>query len=185
MFSAIAGNAQAVATLEPGSKLKWTGGPIVGQGHEGTIDFVKGAVLLNADGSIKGGDFVVDMNTIRDEGWKEKDNDLTTHLKSEDFFAVDQYPKALFSITKVEPTKDANQWKVTGFLGLRGITIPITFPATITHELSMLHVKAAFTFDRTKWGVNYSSKSVFSDLKDGIIADDIAVEIDLKFWKKN
>ena len=181
-------HAQTVATLDAGSKLKWTGGPIVGKGHEGTIDFVKGTILLNGDGSLKGGDFTVDMNTIRntDSEAHDVDNDLETHLKSEDFFAVELYPQAFFSITKVERAKDAkvNQFTVTGFLGLRGITLPITFPATITHELSKLHVEAAFTFDRTRWGVNYSSKSVFSDLKDGIIADEIAVEMDLKFWKR-
>jgi polyisoprenoid-binding protein YceI len=181
-------HAQSTAALEAGSKLKWTGGPIVGKGHEGTIDFVKGTIQLNADGSLKGGDFTVDMNTIRNKGKKatDKDDDLEKHLKSEDFFAVDQFPMALFAITKVERTKDAkpNEWTVTGFLGLRGITLPITFPATVTDELSLLRVKAAFTFDRTKWGVNYSSKSVFSDLKDGIISDDIEVELDLKFEKR-
>jgi polyisoprenoid-binding protein YceI len=188
VFTGFAINAQTVATLDAGSKLNWAGGPIVGQGHEGTIDIVKGTILLNADGSVKGGDFTVDMNTIRnaDRDANSEVDDLEEHLKAEDFFAVDKYPQAFFSITKVERAKDAkaNQFIVTGFLGVRGITLPITFPATIAHEMSMLRVKAAFTFDRTQWGVNYSSKTIFSDLKDGIIADDIAVEMDLRFWKR-
>ena len=35
----------------------------------------------------------------------------------------------------------------------------------------------AFTIDRTKWGVNYGSKSVFDDLGDKFINDDIELKI--------
>lgn len=177
-----AAQAQTAATLETGSKLKWIGSPIIGSGHEGTIDIVKGTILLNADGTLTAGDFVMDMHTIRsmDKAGKGPED----HLKDKDFFDVDQFPQAFFSVTRVAPSEDVskkNQWIVTGFLGLKGITQPITFPFTLTREATTLRVKANFTFDRTKWGVTYNSKSIFDDLKDEVISDDIAVELDLKF----
>ena len=36
-----------------------------------------------------------------------------------------------------------------------------------------------FTIDRTKWNVNYGSKSVFDNLGDKFIDDDIKLTIDL------
>jgi hypothetical protein len=36
-----------------------------------------------------------------------------------------------------------------------------------------------FSIDRTKWGVNYGSKSIFDNLGDKFINDDIGLEIEL------
>jgi hypothetical protein len=36
-----------------------------------------------------------------------------------------------------------------------------------------------FKFDRTRWGINFMSKSVVDDVKDGIIYDEIGLSIKL------
>lgn len=51
--------------------------------------------------------------------------DLDTHLKSEDFFNVAEYPTAHFVSTQVELTGDKTA-TVTGDLTLKGITKPVT-----------------------------------------------------------
>ena len=51
--------------------------------------------------------------------------DLDAHLKTEDFFFVDEYPEATFTSTDVLLTGYATA-KVTGDLTLRGVTKPVT-----------------------------------------------------------
>lgn len=170
------------------SKLQWIGKPLVGGGHEGTINFISGSITTSASGDITKGEFVLDMNTIRNTDMKPEDGhggkDLEDHLKSEDFFAVAKYPRANFSILKVipEPTaSDAQRVRVTGLLSIKGITNQIMFPATINRNKESVNVKAELTIDRTKWDIIYNSKTIFYDLKDGFISDEIKIVVDLKF----
>ena len=44
----------------------------------------------------------------------------------------------------------------------------------------MVQVKSeTFTIDRTKWGINYGSKSIFDNLGDKFIDDDMEITIDV------
>jgi hypothetical protein len=40
-----------------------------------------------------------------------------------------------------------------------------------------------FTIDRTNWGVNYGSKSIFDNLGDKFISDDIQLTVKLQATK--
>ena len=42
----------------------------------------------------------------------------------------------------------------------------------------------AFLINRTHWNVNYASKSIFDDLKDKFVNDDIELVVKLKATKK-
>ncbi|MCW5912704.1 MAG: YceI family protein [Cyclobacteriaceae bacterium] len=168
------------------SKLQWMGKPIAGGGHEGTIQFISGSVTVSATGLITQGELVVDMNTIKSTDIKPESSakDLEDHLKSDDFFSVAKYPRANFSILKVIPEAGftpTQKAKVTGLLTIKGITNQVTFPATIIREKGEFQVKAELTIDRTKWDIIYQSKSIFTNLKDGIISDEIKITVDLKF----
>jgi polyisoprenoid-binding protein YceI len=57
---------------------------------------------------------------------------LTGHLRSPDFFDVEQFPKATFKTTKVEPIDAAaGKYKITGDLTIRDVKKSITFPAEV------------------------------------------------------
>lgn len=173
--------------IQKESKLSWTGKPIVGGGHEGTIDLVSGFIVLNPAGIPTGGELVADMNTIKNTDMKPDDGgkDLEDHLKSGDFFSVAKYPRATFSIVKVVPDptyKTSGQVKITGLLTIKGIARPVEFAASTTSSPQNITVKGNLTIDRTKWDVTYQSKSIFKNLKDGIISDDINISVDLKFF---
>ena len=44
----------------------------------------------------------------------------------------------------------------------------------------MVRVKSeTFSIDRTKWGINYGSKSIFDNLGDKFIDDDMEITIDV------
>ncbi len=179
--------ADKVSTLSiKESTLQWTGRPLVGGGHEGTINFISGSIITSAAGDITQGEFVLDMNSISSTDMKSDDGgkDLEEHLKSEDFFSVTKYPQANFSTLKIIPESkngDVQQVKVTGLLTLKRITNMITFPATITRKGENANIKAEITIDRTKWDIIYNSKTIFSNLKDGFISDEIKIVVDLKF----
>lgn len=171
---------------EKSSTLKWMGKPIVGSGHEGTIQFMSGSVTVSAAGLPVQGDFVIDMNTIRNTDIKQESGarDLENHLKDDDFFSVAKYPRASLSILKVTPEASVGaekKVKVTARLTIKGISHQVVFPATVSNDKDGFRIKADLTIDRTKWGVNYQSKSVFGNLKDGIISDDVQISVDLSF----
>lgn len=170
------------------SKIMWEGTKPTGS-HNGTIDLNKGDVAVK-DGKVTGGTFVIDMNTITNldlEG--DYKAGLEGHLKgigdpekTDHFFNVTKYPTATFEITKVtglEGNTDANAL-VYGNLTMKDVTKQISFKANITVSDDMVTVSTPqFTIDRTKWNVTYGSKSIFDDLKDNFVNDEIGLQIQL------
>lgn len=69
-------------------------------------------------------DFTIDVSSIdtRDEG---RDN----HLRSADFFDVEQFPKITFKATNTT-SKGGNEYDMTGDMTVHGITKPVTFHVT-------------------------------------------------------
>ncbi|WP_079504670.1 YceI family protein [Mesobacillus jeotgali] len=54
-----------------------------------------------------------------------RNEDRENHLKSADFFDVEQYPTIDFKSTSI--TRDGDDYKVTGDLTIKGVTKPVTF----------------------------------------------------------
>ena len=159
--------------------IKWTGRK-VGGSHWGTVSISNSSIDV-ADSSVSGC-ITMDMNSILCDDlegeWSDK---LIEHLKSEDFFAVEANPAALFEISTAEADKEEpNYYTITGNLTIRGVTHPIRFPATVVKEEDGISIKAAFAFDRTKYGVAYGSRSVVGAIAGKMIYDDIEIEIDTK-----
>ena len=164
------------------STVAWVGSKPTGK-HNGTIAVTEGEVMV-VDGILKGGKFGIDMNTITVLDLTEADGklDLEGHLKglskeSEDhFFNVTKFPNATFEITSV--VTEAGVTTVNGNLTMKDITKNVSFPATVVVEEKMVSIKSEpFKIDRTQWGVNYASKSVFDDLKDKFVDDEIELTV--------
>ena len=93
-----------------------------------------------------------------------------------DFFDVEKYPSAGFEITSLEEVE--GKMMLSGNLTLKETKNNVTFPVSITHEGdSMTLTSETFTIDRTKWNVEYGSKSIFDNLGDKFINDDIELTI--------
>jgi len=168
------------------SSMRWTGYYLFSFGeHAGTIGVTKGQLIF-VDDQVTGGSFEMDMNSIQDTDMKADDggNDLTSHLKSDDFFSVDKFPTALFEITKTVKIKDVqpNQpnYFVTGTLTLKGVKNTLEFPVFISIQENNIAASAKFKFDRTKWNVKYNSGKFFSEIGDGAISDAIGIELNMK-----
>ncbi len=164
------------------SKVEWTGAKPTGQ-HNGTIAISEGSLMLT-DGNIVGGKFTIDMNSIVDLDLTsaEDNGKLVGHLKSPDFFDSEKYPTAVFVITSVEVLSgnaDATH-KITGNLTMKDATKSVTFPAKVSLEGNTLTATTPdFVIDRTQWNVQYGSKTIFDNLKDKFINDEIGLKISL------
>lgn len=165
------------------SVIKWAGSKPMGT-HNGTIKLATGSVAVT-NRNIEAAKFSIDMNSITDldlDG--DKKANLETHLKGTvkgkegDFFNVNKYPFANFEITGV--TGEGGKVTVSGNLTIKDQTHNIEFPAEVSFlGNDMLLKSSTFSIDRTKWGVNYGSKTIFGDLGNKFINDEIELVVEL------
>jgi polyisoprenoid-binding protein YceI len=138
------------------SELKWTGYHLAkSYEHFGFIK-VKSGKLNIEKGTIAGGEFVIDMNSITctDITDAEKAGKLVGHLKAPDFFDVANNPEAKLVIKKTE--KGANgTLKTTGDLTIRGITKPIEFETKLTEKGDVVEAIADIKVKRNEFNVLY------------------------------
>jgi polyisoprenoid-binding protein YceI len=155
------------------SSVKWEGSKLA-YSHDGLITISSGSLKVT-EGNLVGGSFVIDMNTItnRDVESAEDNAKLVGHLKSADFFDVENNPTAEFVITKIEGSN------VSGNLTILGNTNEITFPATINVSDAGVEAKAEFTINRTLWNIKWGSESVVDWGKDKVISDNIKFNVSL------
>lgn len=159
------------------STLNWIGKKVTGQ-HNGSIAVSSGEIVTEGK-TIKQGSFEIDVNSITVADITDKDSNakLVGHLKSDDFFATEKFPKAVFVIGSVI-SKSANECIVKGKLTIKGITNDIEFPATITNDGKQIVANAKISVDRSKFDIRFRSKSFFENLGDKAVYDEF--ELDLK-----
>ncbi len=169
------------------SVIEWKGEKPT-EAHTGTIKVAEGSFKAN-DSIVESGTFVIDMQSIEvtDLEGDQKSN-LEAHLKGTvegkegDFFNVNKYPKATFEVTGI--TQEEGQDILQGNLTIKEVTKNISFPVNISRDGESLKISSEeFTIDRTKWNVNFGSKSVFDGLGDKFISDDVTLKVDLKAKK--
>jgi polyisoprenoid-binding protein YceI len=159
------------------SSIDWSAKKVVG-GHVGGVKISNGTLIYNEKG-LKGGSFVMDLANLTSDNER-----LTTHLKNDDFFSVDKHPSSKFEITKVAPA-GTDRVNITGNLTIKGITHPITFPASVKQQKGVIvAVASGVKVDRTKYDIKYRSKSFFGDIGDKAIDDEFVLNINLSAKKK-
>lgn len=108
------------------------------------VDFkITGGGLFNVKGTFTGmqGDFNFDKDQLDnsnfnicvdaasvDTGNQKRDN----HLRTEDFFSVEQYPKICFKSTSVDTQNNA--YVTTGELTIHGVTKTVSIPFTFKNN---------------------------------------------------
>ncbi|MER2998439.1 YceI family protein [Pontibacter populi] len=177
--------AVAVATLKvntQASTMKWNARKVGGE-HYGKINLADGDLQLSGN-KLTGGNFTIDMRSIVVEDIKraESNKKLTDHLKSDDFFSVESHPTATFTITKVSRLTKVKagepNYNITGNLTIKGITNPITFPATVQINGKSVEAKALIEVDRTKYDIKYRS-GMMGTAADKIIYDNFTIDLKL------
>src|ERR1035437_1386325 len=108
--------------------------------------------------------------------------DRDTHLRSADFFAVDQYPTITFTSRRVTRTA-ANHFDVVGDLTIRGvskeITLPVSYLGIATDPWGKLRAgfEAEMTLNRKDFGLVWNAA-----LETGgfLVGDDVRVSFSIQ-----
>jgi polyisoprenoid-binding protein YceI len=88
--------------------------------------------------------------------------DRDAHLKSNDFFAMDDHPQVNFRSTAVEQVSDTD-YRVTGDLTLRGVTKPVTIDLEYTGSAidpwgnTRVGFEGSTQVNRKDWGLNWNT----------------------------
>jgi len=163
------------------SKIEWKGAKPAGE-HFGTVMLKEGKFSTKGE-ELESGNIVLNMNSITVNDLEGDDKaSLEAHLKGtaegkeDHFFNVAEHPEAQFEITNVME-KDGKTW-LSGNLTMKGISKNVEIPVTYSMKedgKKFVLTSETFTIDRTNWNVNYGSKSVFDDLKNKYVNDEIEI----------
>jgi polyisoprenoid-binding protein YceI len=171
----MATNAPAYAVQPQLSTLGWEGKAVT-HGHNGTMNFTSGELLVKGN-AIVGGTVTVDMKSMKATDIKDADSQgkFVGHMSSDDFFGVATYPTSTFKIVSVAPikgaAKEADNATITGDMTIKGVTQRISFPAKVGVKGELASATGKVTIDRTKFGLKYGSKSFFDSIGDKAIND--------------
>jgi polyisoprenoid-binding protein YceI len=154
------------------SSMQWQGKKTLIKDYidTGSIRLSKGSVTIR-DGAVASGSLTVDMTTIATTttGRGTGQDALSKHLKSADFFDVTAHPTATFALTSF--VRQLEDYLVVGNLTIKGITKPISFPATLIGADGVLTLTGSAKVDRSQYDVKFGSGKFFTDLGDNIIDD--------------
>jgi len=160
------------------SLIKWTGKKVTGV-HAGTINLSSGNLEVE-DGQIVGGEFDIDTRSIvvTDIEDAETNAQFAGHLFSDDFFAVEKFPVAKFSIINVTPI-DENCIRIDGLLTIKGITHSLSFESTVELQENTILAVGEIIVDRTKYDIKFRSGNFFKNLGDNLIYNDFKLHLTL------
>ena len=160
------------------STIEWLGEKVTGA-HSGYIN-LQSAFFLIEDEKFVGGEFIIDMNSIKCTDIENRTyaSKLEEHLKDPDFFNSSKYPTSNFKISNI--IFDGTSYMITGNITIKEITQQITFPAKFENDGDIFHANATLKIDRTKHDIKYGSGSFFDDLGNRMIYDEFTLKIHLQ-----
>lgn len=94
-----------------------------------------------------------------------RDDNRDAHLRSADFFEVEQFPTMTFQSTSVEHV-GGDRWNVVGDLTIRGVTNPVTLEATFEGAsqapealggTTSIGFSATAKINREDWGLTWNA----------------------------
>jgi len=162
------------------SSIEWTGKKVTGE-HTGNIKIKSGSLIMD-HGLLSSGSFVIDMTSITCTDLKGGSADkLVGHLKSKDFFDVENHTTATFKIESanfIEPKENnGNNYQITGKLTIKGIESELSFPAKVEVKDGAVAAYAIAEVDRTKHDIKYGSASFIDGIGDKAIDDNFTLKI--------
>lgn len=158
------------------SKITWVGKKVTGK-HDGAFQTFSGAADVNvADLSKSSVAVVIDMSSITTDNER-----LIKHLKTPDFFDVAKHPHAKFTSTSITPIpagSGAATHTVAGNLEIKGVSKPVSFPATIKLGDAGAELDGEMTINRQDFGVAYKGKP------DDLVEDNVTIKLELRAKKE-
>jgi polyisoprenoid-binding protein YceI len=129
---------------------------------------------------------VVAQATIKTGSISSGAEDRDKHLRSADFFNVDQYPEMTYKSRRVEKIDD-NNYKVEGDLTIRGVTRPVSLDVEVGDIFSdgwgneRVGVSATGKINRKDWGLEWNMVMEAGRL---LVSEHAKLEIDTELVRK-
>lgn len=116
----------------------------------GGFGSVSGSGVVAADATVTG-ELEIDAASV-DSKIKRRDD----HLRSKDFFHVEQHPAISVAVSGITPL-GGDEVEIQGTLTARGHQEPLKFTATVTEATAdAVTIKAEFPVDRSRFGMTWS-----------------------------
>ena len=168
---------ERASIFENEQQLTWIGKAAVGgYAPEGTLN-IASAEITYATNCIISLSIIVDMESLDQEN-----SQLKEHLLDKDFFHVKKYPTAQFELKEQAFFVDDNV-NLKGTLTIKKVTKTEEFVASVHISEEQITLTIYETLDRTDYGINYNSPSVFKKMKENLIADEFVLKGTLVFKK--
>lgn len=140
--------------------------------HTSVTAAVKHMMLTTVRGGFSGVSGVIDFDPAKPEAGSVElripatsvntgDEKRDGHLRSADFLDAQNHPEIVFKSTTVTP-KSENEFVVQGDLTIRGTTKPVSVDVELLgiaadpQKGQRAGFDAAFSFDRTEWGLSWN-----------------------------
>jgi polyisoprenoid-binding protein YceI len=151
------------------TRVRGSFGKFEGSAHLDFTDAAKSSVNVTIDA------------TSIDTGNTDRD----AHLRSNDFFAMDEHPQIVFASTAIEAT-DSDTYRVTGDLTIRGVTKQVSFESERTGPVvdpwgnTRIGLTGSLTINRKDWGVSWN---LALDAGGVAVSEKITLEFDVSATK--
>ncbi|MEH6781363.1 MAG: YceI family protein [Rhodoglobus sp.] len=142
----------------------------------GTFDGFSGTIVTSENPAENSVTAEIDMATIN-----TNQADRDGHLRTNDFFNVEQFPTTTFTSTSI--AIDGDDLTIEGDLTLRGVTKPITLKgefggiATNPYGQTIAAASASTVINRTDFGVNYNAALETGGV---LLGEDVTLNFDLQ-----
>lgn len=175
-------------------KTKWVNDP----SHSELLFKVRHLMITNVKGEFR--DFKVEVNsddndfsnaevnvTIDASSVFTNNNDRDGHLKSTDFFDIENHKELTFKSTKFEKVNDS-EFKLTGLLSIKDVenevTLNVDFGGTMKDPWG--NEKAGFSLEgkinRKDWDLNWNAALETGGV---LVSDEVSLSADIQLVKQN
>lgn len=126
-----------------------------------------------ADSTISG---TVDVSTVSTE-----DEGRDGHLRSADFFDVENHPTMLFTTTTWEQEEDSDDFDITGELTIKDVTRPVTFKGEFGgvqldgYGNTKAGLELVTKVNRIDWGLDWNSPLTAGGV---LVGEEVTITID-------
>ncbi|GAB3301245.1 YceI family protein [Parasphingorhabdus pacifica] len=125
--------------------------------------------------------------TIKTASVDTRQEQRDEHLRSADFFDVENYPEITFRSTSIEPISE-NNYRVTGDLTIRGTTRPVSVDVEFTGAASdpmgndRVGFEGSVQVNRKDWGLTWNAALETGGV---LLSEKVTLELDISAIKQS
>lgn len=149
----------------------------------GLFNEFAGSVSVDGDNPTESkAEVTIQVDSI-DTGQADRDG----HLRTNDFFAMEEYPEITFRSTAIKAVDETN-YEVTGDLTMRGVTKPVTLDveflgnAVDPYGNTRLGFEGSVSVNRKDWGINWNAPLEAGGV---LVSDKVNLEFEVALVKAN